>query len=143
MWLVLFTFVNDNQSSFPSLSHLFPIRIRVGIATGGPIIAGIIGDERLQFDIWGNTVNLASRMESNSKPGKVMISEETYENIKDDFEFEENVEIEIKGIGPVNTYILKGSKDEEERKKELESILFKDVEISVKKEKEKKKKLDD
>ena len=81
--------------------------IRIGIHTG-PIVAGIVGVKKFQFDIWGNTVNTASRMESNGEAGKVNISQHTYELVKDeaDLAFEKRGKIEAKGIGKVEMYFV-------------------------------------
>ncbi len=74
--------------------------MRAGIHTG-PVVAGIVGVKKFQYDVWGNTVNIASRMESNGEVGKVNISQTTYELINDDpdFSFEKRGQIEVKGKG--------------------------------------------
>jgi adenylate cyclase len=74
---------------------ILPFDIRLGINTG-PVVAGVVGTKKFQYDIWGATVNLASRMESSSQPGKVNISENTYEKVKDEFSCEYRGEIEAK-----------------------------------------------
>lgn len=81
--------------------------MRVGIHTG-PVVAGIVGIKKFQYDIWGDTVNLASRMETNSEPGKVNISQSTYELVKDDpdFTFEYRGKIDAKGKGEVDMYFV-------------------------------------
>jgi hypothetical protein len=94
------------------------------IILGGPIIAGIIGNQRLQFDIWGNTVNLASRMESNSKADNIQVNDTCYEMTKNLFNFDEKREIEVKGIGLVNSYFLLSSKNEKERHLILGDTLY-------------------
>lgn len=87
-------------------------RCRLGIHTG-ELIAGVIGiQKRPAFDIWGNTVNLASRMESNGEPGKVNVSQATYELSKDYFDFEYRGELEVKNLGPTPMYFVKGLKSE-------------------------------
>jgi len=117
--------INENPKLYPLLpKNVFPIELRIGIATGGPIIAGIIGNQRLQFDIWGNTVNLASRMESNAKPGTIQVNDECYEKVKYLFNFEEKREIEVKGIGLVDSYFLNSSKNEKERHLILGDVLL-------------------
>ena len=58
--------------------------IRIGIHTG-PLVAGVVGDKKFAFDIWGDTVNTASRMEQNSEPNKINISQSTYDLVKDTF----------------------------------------------------------
>jgi class 3 adenylate cyclase len=81
--------------------------MRVGIHTG-PVVAGIVGVKKFQYDIWGDTVNTASRMESNSDPGKVNISQVTYNLIKDDpaFDFEYRGKIQAKGKGELDMYFV-------------------------------------
>jgi class 3 adenylate cyclase len=81
--------------------------MRVGINTG-PVVAGIVGVTKFQYDIWGDAVNTASRMESAGEPGKVNISQFTYEMIKDDpdFNFHPRGEIQVKGKGKVNMWFV-------------------------------------
>ena len=81
--------------------------MRVGIHTG-PVVAGIVGVKKFQYDIWGDTVNTASRMESNGEVGKVNISQSTYELIRDDadFTFEARGRIEAKGKGELEMYFV-------------------------------------
>ena len=80
-------------------------KIRIGINTG-PIVAGVVGIKKFSYDIWGDTVNIASRMESNSEPGKINISEYTYQIIKNDFECEYRGEIEVKNKGMMKMYFV-------------------------------------
>lgn len=84
-----------------------PFEMRVGINTG-PVVAGIVGVKKFQYDIWGDTVNTASRMESGGAVGKVNISETTYLKIKDDprFAFEYRGKLQAKGKGEVNMYFV-------------------------------------
>ncbi|MFC1845253.1 adenylate/guanylate cyclase domain-containing protein [Thermodesulfobacteriota bacterium] len=87
-----------------------PIQIRVGIHTG-PAIAGVIGTHKFSYDLWGDTVNTASRMESHGDGGKIQVSREIYESLKDTFVFEPRDEIEIKGKGRMQTWWLTGRSD--------------------------------
>lgn len=79
--------------------------LRIGIHTG-PVIAGVVGRKKFAYDIWGNAVNLASRLESNGKEGKVNISESTYYLVKDHFQCEYRGKIYAKNIGDVDMYFV-------------------------------------
>jgi len=85
------------------------IRIRVGIHTG-PVVAGVIGKNKFNYDLWGDAVNIASRMESHGLPDHIQVSEATYRHIQDKFIFERRGAIEVKGKGQMVTYFLKGRK---------------------------------
>ncbi len=80
-------------------------QLRIGLHTG-PVVSGIVGTKKFQFDIWGDTVNIASRMETNSLPGHINISNATYELIKDRFLCTEREEIEVKGKGKMKMYFV-------------------------------------
>ncbi|WP_299116905.1 adenylate/guanylate cyclase domain-containing protein [uncultured Winogradskyella sp.] len=79
--------------------------IRIGINTG-PVVAGVVGTKKFAYDIWGDTVNIAARMESNSEAGKVNISENTYEIIKSDFDCEYRGELAVKNHGKMKMYFV-------------------------------------
>lgn len=80
--------------------------MRVGVHTG-PVVAGIVGVKKFQYDIWGDTVNIASRMESSGEAGRVNVSETTFELVKDIFNCEYRGEIEAKGKGKVKMYFIR------------------------------------
>ena len=84
--------------------------MRIGINTGA-VVAGVVGIEKFAYDIWGDTVNVASRMQSNSAPGKINISENTYELIKDTFDCEYRGEVEVKNKGMMKMYYVNNTKD--------------------------------
>jgi len=81
------------------------LEMRVGL-NSGPVIAGVIGYTKFSYDLWGNTVNVASRMESSGTKGRVMISPSTYELVNASFTTTPNTEVDCKGIGKVMTYFL-------------------------------------
>jgi len=83
------------------------LQIRIGIHTG-PVVAGVIGVRKFSYDLWGDTVNVASRMEASGMPGKIQVSEQFYQCLKDRFEFEERGIISVKGKGQMKTYWLLG-----------------------------------
>ena len=83
--------------------------LRIGI-NSGPVVAGVIGTKKFIYDLWGNAVNTASRMESHGVPGRIQVSIYTYELLRDKYEFEERGLIEIKGQGEMRTYFLTGPK---------------------------------
>jgi len=95
-------FILDQLQSSNDLLHF---NIRIGIHTG-PVVAGIVGTRKWQYDIWGDTVNIASRMESNSEAGRVNLSETTYQLIKDKFTCSYRGEIEAKNWGKLKMYYL-------------------------------------
>jgi len=84
------------------------LSIRIGIDTG-PVVAGVIGRHKFTYDLWGDTVNTASRMESHGVPGRIQVTEATYQRLRDRFDFEDRGEIEIKGKGRLHAYLLEGS----------------------------------
>jgi guanylate cyclase len=85
------------------------VTFRIGI-NSGPVIGGVIGRKKFVYDLWGDPVNLASRMESQGVPGKIQISEATYALIKDEFACEPRGVLAIKGKGEMGTWFLMGEK---------------------------------
>ncbi len=85
------------------------IRFRVGINTG-PVVAGVIGRRKFHYDLWGDTVNTASRMESQGIAGKIQITRAAYELLKEEFVCEPRGKVEVKGKGEMDTWFLVGRK---------------------------------
>jgi adenylate cyclase len=83
------------------------IALRIGINTGS-VIAGVIGRKKFSYDLWGDTVNVASRMESSGMPGKIQVTETTYQLLKDQYQFVDRGLVPIKGKGELMTYWLVG-----------------------------------
>ena len=83
---------------------LLPLELRIGLASG-PVVGGVIGQRRLLFDLWGDTANTASRMQSSGVPGRIQVAPSTWERLRTAFTFEER-QVEIKGIGAMTTYLL-------------------------------------
>ena len=80
-------------------------RIRIGIHTGS-VVAGIVGVKKFAYDIWGDTVNIASRMESSGEPNKVNISGTTFEMVKDKFNCQYRGKIQAKNKGEIDMYFV-------------------------------------
>ncbi|WP_223256082.1 adenylate/guanylate cyclase domain-containing protein [Flavobacterium laiguense] len=99
------TFSNDNNPF-----NKIRFKVRIGINTG-PVVAGVVGTKKFVYDIWGDTVNIASRMESNSVPGKINISENTYALIKNDFDCECRGEVDVKNRGMMKMYFVNDTKN--------------------------------
>ncbi len=89
-----------------AMEHHVSLKLRVGI-NSGPVVAGVIGKSKYIYDLWGDTVNLASRMESGGVPDGVQVTRAVYEKLKDEFAFEPRGMIEVKGKGSVEAWLLR------------------------------------
>lgn len=92
-----------------NITNSTPLTFRIGIHTG-PVVAGIIGVKKFSYDLWGDTVNLASRMESHGQAGCIQVTHETYSLLKGRYEFEARGLTPVKGIGDLLTYFLTGKR---------------------------------
>lgn len=97
-------FMRDREKT--GTSKLFSVRIGIN---SGPVVAGIVGNTKFAYDIWGDTVNTAARMEQNSSPGKINISGPTYNLVKDKFETEYRGKVNAKNKGEIDMYFVKVS----------------------------------
>ena len=86
-----------------------PLQLRIGISSG-PVVAGVIGESRFAYDLWGDTVNIASRMESTAPEGSIQITETTKEAIQNKFLLEKRPQVQIKGKGLMDTWLILGPK---------------------------------
>jgi adenylate cyclase len=84
-----------------------PLAVRIGIATG-PVEAGVIGTTKFSYDLWGDTVNTASRMESHGIPGCIQVTARTYQRLRDSYRFQRRGPIPVRGMGEMVTYFLVG-----------------------------------
>ena len=88
--------------------------VRIGIASG-PVVAGVVGTRKFFYDVWGDAVNVAARMESTGEPGKIHVAPETRKLLADCFELEERGVINVRGKGLMQTWFLVGRKPAESR----------------------------
>jgi len=96
------------------LSPKFPdgLQVRIGLLSG-PAVAEVIGNNKLFYDVLGETVNTASRMESHGEPGRIQVTVPAYEELKGDYKFEERGVVNVKGMGAVETWWLNGRRASE------------------------------
>ena len=83
------------------------LRLRIGIDIG-PVVAGVIGRKKFTYDLWGDTVNTASRMESHGIPGQIQVTPHAYERLRHRYRFEPREPVEVKGKGRIVPYLLIG-----------------------------------
>ncbi len=100
--------------------------IRIGINTG-PLVAGVVGSKKFAYDIWGDTVNIAARMEACSAAGRINISENTYQLVKDQFDCEYRGELDVKSKGRTRMYFVNGIKDKSTKDLREESTIPEEV----------------
>ncbi len=81
------------------------LELRIGLASGS-VVGGVIGQKRILFDLWGDTVNIASRMESSGVPGRIQVAQSTRDLLRDACAFEERGPVEVKGLGRMTTYLI-------------------------------------
>jgi len=101
----------DMRDTVASLRSLEPeLDVRIGIATG-PLVAGVIGRQRRLYDLWGDTVNLASRLQSHGLPGQIQVDARTHECLREEFDLVPRGSVVLKGRGACSTYWLRARRE--------------------------------
>ncbi|GGD41482.1 adenylate/guanylate cyclase domain-containing protein [Muriicola marianensis] len=106
--LEIVSFVEETKNDMTASELSFDIRIGIN---SGPVVAGVVGTHKFAYDIWGDAVNVAARMENMSEPGRINISENTYELVKEEFRCTSRGEIEVKNKGKLAMYFVEGRKE--------------------------------
>jgi class 3 adenylate cyclase len=101
----IIAFVEETRQNPPE--GVTPFNIRIGI-NSGPLVAGVVGTKKFQYDIWGDTVNVASRMEANCEPNQINVSENVFELLKNSLNFTYRGKIDVKNRGKMKMYYLDG-----------------------------------
>jgi adenylate cyclase len=108
--------MREAMRSGDAIGHL-GLELRIGI-NSGPVVAGVIGRKRFLYDLWGDAVNMASRMESHGTPGQIQVTRATYELLRDEFDLEARGTVPIKGKGDVETWYLVDHRDASAQREE-------------------------
>jgi adenylate cyclase len=103
-------------------------RMRIGIATGA-VMAGVIGSQKFSYDVWGDSVNLAARLESSGVPERVQLSPNTHTALGDAFDCECRGQVEIKGVGPLETWLLIGRRSTRSEGEEAAAVIQEPVAV--------------
>ena len=98
--------MNDLTADYSKKAGI-PLQLRIGI-NAGPVVAGVIGTTKFIYDLWGDTVNLASRMESTGLPGRIQVTRSVYDRLHETFDLEERGVVQVKGKGEIATWLLHG-----------------------------------
>jgi class 3 adenylate cyclase len=101
--------IRDHRATDPESGR--PLRFRIGIASG-PVTAGVIGKDKFAYDLWGDTVNTASRMESSGLPGEIQLAPSTYELLRDGYRCRPRGPVQVKGKAEMMTFLLLGHRED-------------------------------